>query len=80
MLEEFKPEITEMMMEDTEDWLIDQEEAKAAASNRMIEERDLRASSAPNSLRSPSNYPPIGMFTVSSPTPRSPANPPKRPQ
>ena len=76
MLVEHKDEVTRLLMEETQDWRklqAQQNNAKASASNSValrLEDRDMRAASVPNSLRSP-GMPPVGMFTVSS-SPRSP--------
>jgi hypothetical protein len=76
MLVEHKDEVTRLLMEETQDWRklqAQQNNAKASASNSValrLEERDMRAASVPNPLKSP-GMPPVGMFTVSS-SPRSP--------
>ncbi|KAF2811663.1 uncharacterized protein BDZ99DRAFT_384656 [Mytilinidion resinicola] len=77
MLEEAKDNVIRILLEETEDWRAEHAEQKqklkSAPSALKLEERDMRASSAPNALRSPSGMPPIGMFSVTSPSPRSPA-------
>ncbi|OCK79599.1 hypothetical protein K432DRAFT_63137 [Lepidopterella palustris CBS 459.81] len=76
MLAEHKSEVTRLLLEDTEGWRKEQAQhnsTKRSAANSFslrLDERDMRAASVPNSLRSP-GMPPVGMFTVSS-SPRSP--------
>ncbi|KAF2491543.1 hypothetical protein BU16DRAFT_121413 [Lophium mytilinum] len=75
MLEEARDNVIRILLEETEDWRAEQKQLlklKSAPAALRLEERDMRASSAPGAVRSP-GMPPIGMFSVTSPSPRSPA-------